>query len=56
MRKTAPVKPVGGHARKKRPVHRKPKAKVFDAWHLYGSVPGMADWARDQLKKMRDEW
>lgn len=56
MRKTAPVKPVGGHARNKRPVRRKPKAKVFDAWHLYGSVPGMADWARDQLKKMRDEW
>ena len=55
MRKTTLIK-ARTRSRKKKVVRRKPKAKVFDAWHLFGSVPGMAEWAIPQLKKMRDEW
>ena len=55
MRKTTLAK-ARTRSRKKKVVRRKPKAKVFDAWHLFGSVTGMAEWAIPQLKKMRDEW
>ena len=55
MRKTTVTK-ARTRSSKKRVVRRKAKPKPFDAWHLYGSVPGMADWAIPQLKKMRDEW
>ena len=43
-------------ARPKRKVktRRKP-LKIFDGWHLYGSVPGMDEWAMDELKRMRDD-
>lgn len=55
MRKTTLTK-ARTRSRKKKVVRRKPKAKVFDGWHLYGAAPGMAEWAIPQLKKMRDEW
>ena len=55
MRKTTLTK-ARTCSRKKKVVRRKPKAKVFDGWHLFGAAPGMADWAIPQLKKMRDEW
>lgn len=55
MRKTTIAK-ARTRSSKKRVVRRKPKAKVFDAWHLYGSLPGIADEALAELKRMRDEW
>lgn len=55
MRKTTLTKALT-RSRKKRVVRRKPKAKVFDAWHLYGSMPGIAEAALAELKRMRDEW
>ena len=30
--------------------------KVFGDTKLYGAVPGMAQWAMEELKEMRDEW
>lgn len=47
VKKAKPVK----RERAAKPARK--KAKVFDAWHLYGSVPGMDEWAISELKKMR---
>lgn len=41
---------------KRKAVVRRKKAKVFDAWHLFGSMPGIEKEALAELKRMRDEW
>jgi hypothetical protein len=30
--------------------------KLLDAKKHAGAIPGMADWALDEVRKMRDEW
>ena len=40
----------------KRKIKSRRKAlKIFDGWHLYGSVPGMDEWAMNELKRRRDD-
>ncbi|MFZ1664879.1 MAG: hypothetical protein WBO28_09830 [Flavobacteriales bacterium] len=40
--------------RKTTPKH--PKRPLPDVRKFAGSVPGMADWALEEVKRMRDEW
>ena len=41
VRKTAPAKPP---------------RKLLNARKHAGAIPGMADWALDEVRRMRDEW
>ncbi len=34
---------------------RKPR-KILDASKYSGTVPGIAEWALDEVREMRDEW
>lgn len=40
----------------KRSVPKVRKRKLPDVRKFAGLVPGMADWAIDEVRKMRDEW
>lgn len=40
--------------RKTRP--KQPKRQLPDVKRFAGSVPGMSDWALEEVKRMRDEW
>ncbi len=35
---------------------RSPKRRLPDVRKFAGAVPGMADWALDEVRRMRDEW
>jgi hypothetical protein len=35
---------------------KRPKRKLPDVRKFAGAVPGMADWAIEEVKRMRDEW
>ncbi len=40
--------------RKTRP--KQPKRQLPDVKKFAGTVPGMASWALDEVRQMRDEW
>jgi len=35
---------------------KRPKRALPDVRKFAGAVPGMADWALDEVRRMRDEW
>lgn len=35
---------------------KRPKRQLPDVRKFAGAVPGMADWAMDEVRRMRDEW
>jgi len=35
---------------------KRPKRALPDVRKYAGTVPGMADWALDEVRRMRDEW
>lgn len=35
---------------------KRPKRQLPDVKRVAGSIPGMADWALDEVRRMRDEW
>jgi len=35
---------------------KRPKRKLPEVRKFAGAVPGMADWALDEVRRMRDEW
>lgn len=35
---------------------KQPKRPLPDVRKYAGAVPGMADWALDEVRRMRDEW
>lgn len=55
MAKLAHKRPVRKNAvRKSTP--KRPKRKMPDVRRFAGAVPGMASWALDEVRRMRDEW
>lgn len=40
----------------RRSTPKRPKRKLPDVRKYAGVVPGMADWALDEVRRMRDEW
>lgn len=40
--------------RRSTPKH--PKRALPDVRKIAGTIPGMADWAIDEVRRMRDEW
>ena len=54
MKKTSPKRKTA-KLRKGKALRSK-KGKVFDGWHLYGSLPGIEKEALAELKRMRNEW
>ena len=43
-------------SRIKKSVPTKTPRKLLDAKKFAGTVPGMASWALEEVRKMRDEW
>ena len=37
-------------------VPKRPKRKLPDVRKFAGTIPGMASWALDEVREMRDEW
>lgn len=37
-------------------VPKRPKRKLPEVRKFAGAVPGMADWALEEVRRMRDEW
>jgi len=35
---------------------KQPKRELPDVRKFAGAVPGMSDWALDEVRRMRDEW
>ncbi|MCC6399694.1 MAG: hypothetical protein IT227_02945 [Flavobacteriales bacterium] len=35
---------------------KRPKRQLPDVKRVAGSIPGMADWALEEVGRMRDEW
>lgn len=35
---------------------KRPKRQLPDVKRVAGSIPGMAAWALDEVRRMRDEW
>ena len=40
----------------RRSTPKRPKRALPDVRKFAGAVPGMADWALDEVRRMRDEW
>jgi hypothetical protein len=40
----------------RRSTPKRPKRKLPEVRKFAGAVPGIADWALEEVKRMRDEW
>jgi hypothetical protein len=55
MGKVSKKKTVARKAVKKT-VPKRPKRQLPDVRKFAGTIPGMASWALDEVRQMRDEW
>lgn len=49
-------KRIGRKATVRPSVPKRPKRKLPEVRKFAGAVPGMADWAVEEVRRMRDDW